>query len=368
MQKMRATFDPADRSTFSSLLSRVVGKPVESYRVAARPPDDHHYGLGANKYVLDVTIWTAGGDTRGTKLFAKEGIDAVHELVHGLGGPVPEFYGHVKTTDGRDWGLCEWVEINDVWFEEEEQDFLRDSQAFPALLQALARLNALKPPNTFGQGHGWEAMLGAAPNELAEIWELAAEGHLGSDLQRLCLNSNTGLARLQGLSARLLPLVRSMPTAFSHRDFCLYHCGKRTTGEFALIDVSGCGHEPRFFDIAPWLGPPDSALPKCMSRTKLGAHYLAALSNAGGGDVPLEALLRETETLWVAWYMAILTHLKSAALEGYDNRPEEHRDRDRRDAQSFLYRRLESFIALGDDFGAGDAETGLTPGRCASRR
>ena len=106
-------------------------------------------------------------------------------------------------------------------------------------------------------------------------------------------------------------------TGLTHGDCYPHSTGwRRQTGELVIFDLGMVGFEPRFHDVAPWLGAPDTVQPRCGTREELAGHYLEQHARLGGCRAAPADFLDETRLLWMAWVLTNLSWWRDRAMAG----------------------------------------------------
>jgi hypothetical protein len=175
------------------------------------------------------------------------------------------------------------------------------------------------------------------------IPQLAQEGKLGDRLRRLCTASVT--EALAATARSLVNPLQQMIAGLTHGDFYPHSTGwRRESGEMVIFDLATVGFEPRFFDVAPWLGAPDSVQPRCASRDDLAGYYLAEYTRWGGRRVATVDFLEETRILWMAWVLMNLAWWRDRAIKGPLDPTQEDGKEYRLSNMEELYRQLDSVL------------------------
>ncbi|UCC68710.1 MAG: phosphotransferase [Armatimonadota bacterium] len=332
------------------VVEEIAGEPVQSFDISVEHRVAGPYGVTAEKVIPTFAYTTRSGRTGRMTLFAKRpyqmlpghGEEHHYRYLAEQGAPIPNMYGALADDQQREILFLEYLDV--VTEPEPCTRFLNDLEQFPKFVSLVAHFNAIRPSGEYAArlrrdipqrpgppGWDWRQRMEDVCAYLDRIWEHGAEGDLGTALKHLCAGSEESLGRLRDLAMGLVEPVSEMETGFTHND-CYPHCTgyRRETGELLIFDLEHVGFEPRFFDIAPWLGAPDHVQSRCVPREELAQYYLEEYARCGGGSVSLDQFLEGTHILWLTYTFMMLGWYVNQALQGPTDRTKEDSEEYRR--------------------------------------
>lgn len=316
------------------MVERIAGEPVVSFEASIQHEPDGPYGIMGDKLIPTFEYVTASGAGGKCAVFIKKqreplpGHSEAHHYRHLAQheAPIAGMYGALTDACGREALFLE--DVRPVTDPEPCFDFLADPDRFPLLLATIAHFNAITPSADYTSeirrdmanragplGWDWGKRMSHACRALGRIRGLAQEGRLGDGLRRLC--TATAMAVLAATACSLTAPLQQMVTGLTHGDFYPHSTGwRRGSGELVILDLDSVGFEPRFYDVAPWLGAPSAVQPRCGTREDLARHYLEERHRWSGQSIPLAAFLDETRMLWLAWVFMNLRWWCDRAMSG----------------------------------------------------
>jgi hypothetical protein len=342
------------------IVAEIAGEPVQSFDISAEHKVAGPYGITAEKVIPTFSYTTRSGRAGSTTVFAKRPYEMLpghgeahhYKYLTGLDAPIPRMYAALTDEGDREVLFLEYLDV--VTEPEPCPRFLNDPVQFPEFVGLVARFNAIQPTEEYAvrlrrdipqrrgaSGSGWQERMDEVGAYLDRIWEHGAKGELGEPLKQLCSGTEATLERLKELAAGLVQPISRMETGFTHND-CYPHCTgyRRESGELLIFDLEDIGFEPRFFDIAPWLGAPDEVQPRCGTREDLARHYLEEYARWGGAPPSLEQFLDESHLLWLTYVFMMLGWYVHQALAGPSDRTKEDTQEFRRQNRDELHRQL----------------------------
>lgn len=353
------------------IVGEIAGGPVASFDISVEHRVAGPYGVSAEKIIPTFSYRTRSGRGGSATVFAKRPYEMMpghgeaphyrHLAQHGA--PIPRMYGALTDQQQREILFLEYLDV--VTEPEPCERFLNDPEQFPKFVSLVAHLNAIRPSEEYAArlrrdiprrpgppGWDWRQRMEDVCTDLDRIWEHGAEGDLGAALRRLCAGSQERLGRLRDVAMGLVEPASQMETGFTHND-CYPHCTghRRETGELLIFDLEDVGFEPRFFDIAPWLGAPDEVQPRCAPREELAQHYLGEYAQRGGEPPSLAQFLEETRVLWLVYTLMMLGWWVNQAVDGPTDRTKEDSADYRRRNCDELHRHLAILLAQVGDGG-----------------
>ena len=303
------------------ILQAAVDRKVTALAISFDHTVEGHPGYQGEKCIPTFAYETEEGSCDHLVMFVKKHdhagrIEAEQfRFLQEHGAPIPKLYGVLKDAQGCDILFLEHLPV--VYGNEEMYDNADLLQRFVSLA---ARLNSLPISESY-EALPHHGSLAGIPEQqvttLGEIAERSASGALGTELRRFFGASGQIVSGLEHTLHRLGPVVAEFPLGFVHGDFWPFHTGARTDShELLAIDLGWSLLASRFFDIAPFLGPPEEDMDLCLSREELGRHYLNEYHGRSATSIPLEEFLVETDAVWVAWNSRRLPRVLKPAIEG----------------------------------------------------
>ena len=302
-----AVFD-LTRSQLQPIVEQIAGEQVVSFEIAIEHHVRGRHGLSGEKVIPTFRYETRSGQSGETVVFVKRhyedhpGYREAHHYTYLArhGAPVARLYGTLADTQNREILFLEHLDVVtelDLPFARTQQD----PERFPAFLAAFARFHAVTPCDGYAArlrqdmaqrewSSWWEEskLTEKAHRILESTWEHGERGEVGAPVTALCSSASGTLGPLLRLAAHWANTVSALPVVLAHNDCYPDSVGRRpATGEAVLFDLEDVGFGPRFFDVAPWIAPPDEVQPRCWPREKLARHYLRLLSGFG---TPLSGL------------------------------------------------------------------------------
>jgi aminoglycoside phosphotransferase (APT) family kinase protein len=342
-------------------VAAIAGEPVVSFEVAASQHVRGRYGFSGEKVIPTFCYETRSGRVRETTVFVKRHYDdhAGHREAHHYsfltrhGAPVARLYQALTDHQHREILFLEHLDVvaePDLPFAETRCDAGR----FPAFLAAFAQLHAIQPCDEYAAllredmvEREWSSWW-AEPNLrekvhgiLERVWECAVRGEVGNRVASLCQETRSALGPLRARTELWASTVSQLPVSLAHND-CYPDCvGWRPgTSEAAIFDLEDMGYGPRFFDVAPWIAPPDEVQRRCWPREKLAQHYLSHFERTGGEHVPQAQFLEEGYACWLIWVILEMEAYLGRALLGPADRTMRDSDEFRRRQQEGAQRHL----------------------------
>ena len=314
-------------SQLKPIVECAAGEPVSSFRVESLDEIRGHFGYNAEKALPVVSYLTEAGRHGTVSFFAKRfhepGLREAHnyEALQDHGAPIPKMYGALRGADDREMLFMERVQTSADTHPFER--FRRDADLFPRFLAAAARFNAVNVTADLSdrlatghvRSHGEFAK--SISHHLAEIWEKARAGELGSDLQALSAAVGQKTDALCRLASEIAQSRAEMKKGLIHSDYWPDNTGQRYgSGETVVFDLEHVALGPRFADVANWVGPPDGAGHRHFPQHMLSGIYLEEYARSRGGDAPVSEFLQETHSLWAYQTLNGLAFSLGRALDG----------------------------------------------------
>ena len=319
------------------IVTEVAGEPAAAFDIAIEHRVRGRHGFSGEKVIPTFRYETLSGRRGETAVFVKrhyEDHPGYREAPHYAyltrhGAPVAGLYRALTDDQHREILFLEHLDVvaePDLPFAETQNDAGR----FPAFLAAFARFHAIQPCDEYAdllresmahrEWSSWWAepkLTEKAAGILESVWEHAARGEVGDQVATLCQEARGTLGRLQAMAARWAGTVSQLPIGLAHND-CYPDCvGWRPgTREAVILDLEDVGYGPRFFDVAPWVAPPDEVQPRCWPREQLARHYLSHYEQNGGGHVPQAQFLADGYACWLIWVILEMEAYLDRALRG----------------------------------------------------
>lgn len=278
-------------------------------------PSDRTVGMPGicGEYAIPrLTLEYRGGPSDTITLFARRQLDSKeskqahhYRYFRELGIPAPRLYGAKCDDKGREILLLEYAqEIPD------EKSFFASEGNIKAFLDLAARLSSVKPPLDYlalmGRDMGsksdtrdWKTWMAWAINIIGRIWTLAGEDKLGDDLKRLCA-SDVMKTELQRAAFALIGRINSLGVGIVHSDFrpanmVLLPDG----GQLGLIDFEDVILDARHYDLARYLGAPESLFKwDAGLRDDYIDYFLQRAAQHGEGNLSHSGLKAELFHIW----------------------------------------------------------------------
>lgn len=317
------------------IIEAAVGEPVTSFEISIEHQVEGDHGFAADKLIPTFSYMTPEGRRGRVTIFAKhshnpESPEAErYRFLAAHGVPVPTVYGVLRTPEDRPILFLEHLDVS------EQARSVRSTEGLLELLSLMARVNAIQP--TADQAAllpSWWNGPATDVSTLELLWEDAARGDLGEDLQQFCASRRSDLPRLLAFTQRLDRQVREMEMGVLHNDFSTENTGRRATGERVVMDPELLGLGPRSGDVSGWLGRPADLRRRKEKRRDLAEHYLSEVARWGGSPSSREECLEECRLLWVLGLSNLGFGLGLARADS--DTCEEYRASARRDLQQHL--------------------------------
>ena len=348
------------------IVTEVAGEPAAAFDIAIEHRVRGRHGFSGEKVIPTFRYQTRSGRRGEMVVFVKRryedhpGYREAHHYTYLTrhGAPVARLYGALTDDQHREILFLEHLDVVtelDLPFAETQQEPKR----FPAYLAAFARFHAVEPCDEYAArlhedmaqrewGPWWEEskLRGNAARILESVWEHATRGELGERVAALCQEARGTLGLLHGLVGRWAGAVSKLPIGLAHSD-CYPDCvgWRSATREAVIFDLEDVGLGPRFFDVAPWVAPPDEVQPRCWPREKLARHYLSHYEQQGGGHVPVAQFLEDGRACWLIWVILEMEAYLERALRGPADRTMRDSQEFRRRHQDGVHRHLHLLLA-----------------------
>ena len=197
------------------------------------------------------------------QLNSRESKQAHHyKYLTGLGIPAPKLFGTKCDSKG-----CEIMLLN---YENEiidEKAFFSSEENIRKFIDLAARLSCVNPPLEYlsligrdmagkNDTRDWKTWMPWSIYILDRVWQLAGNGSLNRDLERLC-SSNSVKTDLQANALALLRRINALEVGLSHSDFRPNNMVLLAEGgRLGLIDFEDVILDAKHYDIARYLGAP----------------------------------------------------------------------------------------------------------------
>jgi hypothetical protein len=303
------------------ILESAIGQSASSFSTSIRHRIKGHPGYRGEKRIPTFEYTTSDGTSGEAVMFVKK-------LCHPKGGnaeqatflakrnaPIPRLYGTLRDNEGYDIIFLEHLPI-----------VYRDEEVYssPILLQRFislaASLNTLPLPQSHGVLPNHEDVSKIPESRIPALVDAAdhsTRGDLGDELKEFFGRAPSVLPDLKQVLHCLSTMVAGFPLGLVHGDFSPFHTGSRASSpEMLAIDFGCVSVGPRFFDIAPFLAPPDVDMDLCMSCEEIARHYVNEYNARSGSSMCPKEVLLESNAVWAAWNARRIPWLLPQALEG----------------------------------------------------
>jgi len=321
MMEDRLCVSGLSEAQLRTVVESAVGRRVSAISTSFHHRITGHPGYRGEKCIPTFRCTASDGTRSEVTMFVKRlshpegGETRQIAFLAGVGAPIPKLYGVLKDKDGHDILFLEYLPI--VY---RDEDVYSNPDRLRRFLRLAAQLNTLPLPRTDDvlPSHADLFKIPEAQiSVLTDVAEHATGGNLGDELKRFFTGGAPVLPHLQQLLARLSTRVKSFPLGFVHGDFWPFHTGSRDDSQEILAIDLGCAClAPRFFDIAPFIGPPDTEANPCMRSEDVARAYLAEYNPKSGGSTQLKEILLEADAVWTAWNARRVPWLLESALKG----------------------------------------------------
>ncbi len=283
------------------------------------------------------------------QLNSRESKQAHHyKYLGGLGIPAPKLYGTKCDAQG-----CEIMLLNYEKEITDEKAFFSSEENIRKFLDLAARLSCISPPLEYvsligrdmaskNDTRDWKTWIPWSVYILDRIWQLAGNGKLNGDLERLC-SSDLVKTNLQANALPLLRRINGLEIGLSHSDFRPNNMVLLAGDQLGLIDFEDVILDAKHYDIARYLGAPASLFKWTNElRDEYLDYFITSIDFYSGAKLDRVALKQE---LFHIWYTRTLNLWEWLPGEyggpGYDFTPA---GRDKEERCNNLYKYLAALV------------------------
>ncbi len=283
---------------------------IEIIMVTYDPKLQTDKGYGSDKSVPTVTYKTNSNKIKTVSILIKwlhnpNNSEANHyQYLESIDAPIPALYYHLKKNK-REMLLLEYLKCHP----EPKID-----KKFAALT---AHFNSLKISAEHKKliGHrDFNKELVGSKDVLSQVWSDALNNKLGANLKKFCTSDNEILNTIKAYIDHCIIRIAKMKKGLIHTDLYPENTGKRfKTNQLLIFDLEYIAYGPILFDIARWVGAPNSNEKRVKA---IWEGYTNKLSEERHINISYNDFKRDCSILWAAGILIMLWFSLGRSLDG----------------------------------------------------